>query len=94
MQATLPGGVPPGAPCDGTAASTAHVPVDAAAIAPGLGLTVERFRELMEHGRISTLSEKGTGEDEGTFRFTFYYRSERVRLLTDAAGNLLPGPTP
>ena len=46
----------------------------------------------METRRITTLCERGTGEDSGTYRFTFYYGKARLRVLTDATGRILQLP--
>lgn len=70
---------------------TSPIKVNAAPIAQGLDLPLERFRELMETRRITTLCERGTGEDSGTYRFTFYGKA-RLRVLTDATGRILQLP--
>ena len=44
------------------------------------------FRRLMEQGRISTLCERGVGEDAGLYRASFYYGDRRARLVVDASG--------
>ena len=71
---------------------TSPIEVSAAPVAQGLDLPLERFRELMETRRITTLCERGTGEDSGTYRFTFYYGKARLRVLTDATGRILQLP--
>lgn len=63
------------------------VEVDAAIVARGLGLPATEFRRLMDAGKVRTLCERGVGEDAGRYRFTFYYRERRFRLVTNAAGN-------
>ena len=65
------------------------IEVDAARIAAGLGLDVEAFRKLMEHRKITVLCERGTGEDSGRWRASFYHDGRRVRLVVDAGGNIL-----
>jgi hypothetical protein len=65
------------------------IEVDAAIVAPALGLTVERFRSLMDAGRIRTLSERGVGDDLGRYRLSFWYGARRFRIVTDASGRLL-----
>lgn len=69
--------------------SSNEVIVDAATVAAGLGLEVTRFRELMGTGAITTLCERGTDDDAGKYRLTFYYERRRVRLVTDSSGNTL-----
>ena len=68
------------------------IEVSAGPIADGLGLPVTRFRELMDRRQITTLCERGTGADNGTYRFTFYYGKARLRLVTDATGRILQLP--
>lgn len=68
------------------AADRATIEVDAALIAPGLGLDVDGFRRLMAAQRIAVLCERGTGADAGRVRGTFYYAGRRVRIVVDAAG--------
>ena len=64
----------------------AEIEVDAALVAPGLGLDVAAFQRLMGHRKISQLCERGTGEDAGLYRVTFYYGDKRVRLVIDGDG--------
>jgi hypothetical protein len=42
----------------------------------------------MDQGKIKTLCERGTGEDEGVFRISFYHNAARVRLVVDPQGAL------
>jgi hypothetical protein len=67
------------------------VEIDGALVAPGLGLTLADFRQLMEHRKITVLCERGTGEDAGLYRASFYHEGKRVRLVVDADGNPIPG---
>ena len=62
------------------------VEVDASLIALGLGLEPEKVPAMVADRRIATLCERGTGEDAGLFRFTFYFGKQRFRLVTDASG--------
>lgn len=69
------------------------VEVDARLIADGLGLDPAQVPAMLADRRIATLCERGTGEDDGLFRFTFYHRGQRFRLVTDADGEPVPaGP--
>ena len=68
------------------------IEVDSAMIAPGLGLEPEEFKRLLEAGKIRVLCERGTGEDDGSYRASYYLGDRRVRLLVDASGNLLQDP--
>jgi uncharacterized protein (UPF0276 family) len=69
--------------------------VDAALVAPGLGLTPEAFMAALRKGLVFQIHESGTGEDSGTHRLTFRYRSREWRLIVDDEGLVLqagPGP--
>lgn len=68
------------------------IEVDSALIVPGLGLEPAEFKRLLETGKIRVLCERGTGEDAGSYRASYYLGDRRVRLVVDAAGNLLQGP--
>jgi hypothetical protein len=63
------------------------VEIDGALVAPGLGLALADFRQLMAHGKITVLCELGTGEDAGLYRASFYHEGKRVRLVVDGEGN-------
>ncbi|MGX4805474.1 DUF6522 family protein [Bradyrhizobium guangdongense] len=63
--------------------------VDAALIGELLHIPATRVTILMREGGITSVCERGTGENEGEFRLTFFYRSRRARLITDLAGRLL-----
>ena len=63
-----------------------EVEIDAALVADGLGLEVDEFRRLMEQRKISVLCERGTGEDAGLYRASFYHGQRRVRMVVDASG--------
>ena len=65
------------------------IEVDAARIASGLGLEPAAFRQLMADRKVTVLCERGTGEDAGHWRASFYYGGRRVRLVVDAGGNVL-----
>ena len=69
----------------------AHIPValeiDAALVARGIGLDLAEFRRLMDAGKIAVLCERGTGEDAGLYRASFYYGQRRARFVVDASGN-------
>ena len=61
--------------------------IDGARVARAMGLDVAEFRQLMDDGRISVLCERGTGEDAGLYRATFYYGRQRARFVVDREGN-------
>lgn len=70
-------------------ARTPSVEVDGALVARHLGLDVATFRQLMDQRRIAVLCERGTGEDAGRYRATFYHGERRVRIVVDASGRVL-----
>ncbi len=63
--------------------------VDAALIGKLLHVPTTSVPILMREGKITSVCERGTGQDEGEFRLTFFYRSRRARLITDSTGRLL-----
>jgi hypothetical protein len=60
--------------------------IDGALVARGLGLATDAFRKLMEDRQVTVLCERGTGEDAGLYRASFYYAGKRVRLVVDSDG--------
>ena len=67
------------------------VEIDGALVAMGLGLALADFRQLMEHRKITVLCERGTGEDRGLYRASFYHEGKRIRLVVDGDGHPIPG---
>lgn len=63
--------------------------IDGALVAHEMGLDVAAFRQLMDDGKIAVLCERGTGEDAGTWRASFYYGGRRARFVVDAQGKPL-----
>ena len=43
----------------------------------------------MANGKIATLCEGGTGDDEGRWRATFWHGRARARLVVDAEGRII-----
>ena len=66
--------------------SARAVEIDGALVARGFGLAIDAFRKLMEDRQVTLLCERGTGEDAGLYRASFYYAGKRVRLVVDADG--------
>ncbi len=62
------------------------VEIDGAQVARDLDLPLEDFRQLMQDGKVAVLCERGTGEDAGLYRASFYYKGKRARLVVDAEG--------
>ena len=65
------------------------VEVDAALIAHGLKLPVEKLMAEMRRGLVYSTNECGIGEDHGRFRLTFRYRESVFRLVVTAAGDVI-----
>ncbi|GAA5069025.1 DUF6522 family protein [Lysobacter panacisoli] len=63
--------------------------IDGARVAHELGIEVSELRQLMDDKRIAVLCERGTGEDEGTWRASFYLGKKRARFMFDRAGRVL-----
>ncbi|MBM9594337.1 DUF6522 family protein [Roseitranquillus sediminis] len=63
--------------------------IDAVDLARLLDLAPAEVRRLMADGRITTITERGEGEDAGRHRVTFVHGGRRVRLTIDAAGHVL-----
>ena len=62
------------------------IEIDAAPVARALGLEEAAFLRLLEQRKITQLCERGTGEDEGLYRASFYHRGRRARVVVDAQG--------
>ncbi|SIT88216.1 hypothetical protein SAMN05421665_2651 [Yoonia rosea] len=63
--------------------------VDAHDLGPLLGLDPSEVPAKMRAGEITSRSEQGIDEDAGRVRLTFWYKSQRVRLICDADGTVL-----
>ena len=66
-----------------------EVLVDAAVIANGLKLEPEAVQEMMREGRITSLCERGIGEDDGRYRLTFFSGNRRFRLIVNDNGGIV-----
>ena len=62
--------------------------VDADMLASRLGLSVATLRECMRAGRISTLVERGEGDDEGRLRLTFRFGDQQSSIMREPDGEL------
>ena len=69
--------------------SAPRIEIEASVIGGGLGIEPSKVQAQLENGEISTLCERGVGEDEGRYRVTFYYGKQRLRILLDGSGNIL-----
>lgn len=63
--------------------------VDAEMLAPMFDIPAEDVPGLMRTQAITSICERGAGEDEGRYRLSFFYRNRRVRLSIDPAGRVL-----
>lgn len=66
------------------------VVLDATLVAEALGLPAQEVPAMVDDRRIGVLCERGTDEHAGLFRFTFYFRQRRFRLVTDRHGTPQP----
>jgi hypothetical protein len=65
------------------------VRIDAAIIAAGFAIEPALVQPLMHEGKITGLCEHGVDRDAGNFRLTFFHGRRRLRLVVDAAGNVI-----
>src|SRR3546814_2106771 len=63
-----------------------EIVIDAATVAPRLGLTPERFMEELRRGLVFQVTETGVGEDAGRVRLTFRCRAREFSMILDADG--------
>ena len=69
------------------------IEVEASVIAEGLDLSPSELRQQMREGRITSLSERGTGEDMGRHRLTFFSEHRRFRIVLDDRGAIIQRST-
>ncbi|MCR6661964.1 MAG: DUF6522 family protein [Luteimonas sp.] len=69
-----------------TLAPRFELEIDGALVASGLALDVAEFRKRMDEGRVTVLCERGTGDDLGLYRASFYHGTRRVRIVVDRDG--------
>ncbi|AZL58201.1 hypothetical protein EI545_04715 [Tabrizicola piscis] len=69
------------------------ITIDPGIVAKGLRLDPEVLREQLRSGAVTSLCEKGEGEDAGRFRLTFFSANRRLRLVVDASGAILTTST-
>ncbi len=67
--------------------------VDAELLARAFALDPATVRERMRNGDITSLSETGTGDDQGRFRLTFYHGGRALRLTVDGSGTVISQAT-
>jgi hypothetical protein len=74
--------------------SNGDITIDAEALAPKLGLSVEALRENMAKGLVTSIAETGVDEDAGRTRLTFRYRARVWRVVMTADGTVAEDPVP
>ena len=65
------------------------IEVEAAIVARAMKFAVEYFLRQLRNGRIRTLVERGTGDDEGRHRLTFRTSDRLLTLVVDSDGAIL-----
>lgn len=63
--------------------------IDAGTLAAELDLTPETVMAGLRDGTITTLTERGEGEDAGRWRLSFFHGNRRLRLIVDDSGAIL-----
>ena len=66
------------------------IDIDGTLVAQALSLEVADFRRLMDTGKITVLCERGTGDDSGRYRASFYHAGQRARFVRDRSGQWQP----
>ena len=74
---------------EASAHATASIEIEASVIGDGLGIEPSQVQAQLREGKISTLCERGIGEDRGRYRVTFYCGKRRFRILVDESGNVI-----
>ena len=69
------------------------IQVDAKLIAEGLGIDLPSVQARMRDGKITSRYERGTDEDEGRHRLTFFAEHCRLRLVVDETGSVIQRST-
>ena len=65
------------------------IEIEASVVAKGLDLSLPQLRRQMRAGRITSLSERGMGEDDGRHRLTFFSEHRRFRVVVDERGAII-----
>lgn len=65
------------------------VTVDAALVAEGLRLRADAVPSMLRDGSITCRFERGTAEDDGRYRLTFWHENLRFRVVVDETGRVL-----
>lgn len=65
------------------------IQVEAKLVADGLGIEESQVPVLIRSGDITSMCERGVGDDEGRHRLTFFHRGMRLRLVVEESGRLI-----
>ena len=65
------------------------IQIDATIIGEGLGIHPSQVQTQMRQGKITSLCERGIGEDAGRYRLTFFSENRRFRLIVDERGDVV-----
>jgi len=65
------------------------IQIDAELIADGFKLDPAAVPALLRDGAITSLCERGVGEDAGRYRLTFFHHHRRLRVVVDEAGRVV-----
>ena len=71
-----------------------EVTVDAAFLAPRLGLGPERLQAEMRRGAVVGVAEEGRDEDAGRTRITVRYRARVWQAVVEPDGTIVEAPPP
>jgi hypothetical protein len=63
--------------------------IDATIIATGLAIQPALVQPLMRKGTLTSVCERGLGDDAGKVRLTFFHGRRRLRLVVDVGGNVI-----
>lgn len=63
--------------------------LDAKLLADSFDMSPNAVLAGMRDGRITSVCETGANQDAGRYRLTFFYESQRLRLIVDRACNIL-----
>jgi hypothetical protein len=67
--------------------------VDADIVAAGLVIEPAFVQPLMRDGQITSVCERGTGEDAGRYRLTFFHGNRAFHLVVDEEGQIIERST-
>ena len=65
------------------------IEIDALTIADAFDIRPSLLQQRIRDGALTTRCERGVDLDEGRYRLTFFTKRRRLRLIVDAAGNVL-----